>query len=140
MDIVCDACGYAGENTWRDGNCYCGMCGTALHSDATGPNQQPIHALCPICKNDQGNYMEDGKCYCVLCGTEFDYLAPTLYDDIDPGKELNAPERSGWENHRKELEKKKSHHLKWGVFFLIFFWPISIYHFYKVHQISQEMN
>ena len=39
-----------------------------------------------------------------------------------------------------ELEKQKNNKLIWGIVWLFLFWPVSIYHFCKMYQISQEIS
>ena len=39
-----------------------------------------------------------------------------------------------------ELEKKKKHYLTWAIIWVILWWPVSIYFFYKYSQVSKELD
>lgn len=141
MNKICKICGYQGENMWRDGKYYCATCGSEI--DVTVPTPSPVsntahtsnaaNAICPICKNADGNTMSDGKYHCAICGTTFDL----------PRQAYSYQPITGFSNNTArlaELEKEKSHRLGWGIFWLIFFWPVSIYHFVKLYEVSKEIS
>ena len=151
MNNVCKACGYAGENLWRDNNYYCASCGAKIEETqnlaavvASEPQVDaapiPVSAMCPICKNVKNNTAQNGKCNCALCGATFtpqsaaqqqSYAQPSNFSQAPI---LNKSER------QKVLEKQKNDNTILGFVCLFLFWPAAIYFFYKVYQITQELS
>lgn len=144
MNKTCTKCGYRGENVWRDGKYYCAICESEI--DVTQQDFQtngttsetPINATCPICRNATNNTLRSGKCHCALCGTDFD-LTQQAYRPEPNATVIGANTRYS-SAKRAELESEKNRRLMWGIVFLFFFWPVSIYHFYKMYQVSQEIS
>lgn len=144
MNKTCKVCGHTGENVWRDNKYYCAACGSEI--DVTQPDPPQVSASpdqnavilnipCPVCKNAANNTIKDGKCRCSLCGTTFN---PQVVSQ--PAYQNSAIQTTNPNNARiQELEKEKSSRLTWGIVFLFLFWPVSVYHFYKMYQISQEI-
>ncbi len=157
MNKKCNVCGFAGENVWRDGKYFCASCGSEI--DVTQPggypetqppvnpnpaaNRMPVSAVCPICKNSNNNYMQNGQCHCAMCGTTFAYQQynstpnPT-YNSYNGG--YNGGYNPYNSERRASLEKQKNNRLVWGIIWFFLFWPVSIYHFYKLYKITQELN
>ncbi len=146
MNKICKICGYAGENTWRDGKYYCASCGSEIdvtqtenaqssngQATNTSGNAVPIQVVCPICKNDKNNYLQNSQCHCSLCGSTF---SPNQSYGMG-GAAFGASVASA---RKAELEQKKSKRLKWGIVFLFLCWPVAIYHFYKLYEITQEIS
>ena len=150
MNKICTVCGHAGENVWRDGKYYCASCGAEI--DVTQPDPTPVtvNVPCPVCQNASGNTAENGRCRCALCGTTF---IPQINEGRNSGYTNNNTGYSGYNNggynsnkgysrdygRKAELEKEKSKRLMWGVIFLFLFWPVAVYHFYKLYEISNEL-
>lgn len=167
MKMKCITCGYEGEPTWRDQKYYCPFCNMEIPESQLTVEKEPdktytekvsapiVKATCPICRNSDGNTLEDGECKCSLCGTVFDIEAA----GADPGyssasgsfqstagdspearyfKQATAMSGSS-SNRRNALEEEKGKRLLWGCIFLVVFWPIAIYHFYKLYQITKEL-
>ena len=140
MNKKCTICGYSGENVWRDGKYYCATCGSEIdvtqkdnNANTASSEGMTVNAECPICKNDKNNILQDGKCRCSLCGTSFDYHQ-TVQSNCEPTNTFFTDAR------RAELEKQKNNKLIWGIVWLILCWPVSIYFFYKMYQLSQEIS
>ena len=141
MKKTCPICGFNGENMWRDGKYYCASCGSEI--EATQPDapaaaapqftETTINAICPVCKNASNNTFKDGKAHCSLCGTSFD-LVQTTYNPTPVNNYLANSARIA------ELEKSRSKKVGWGVVWLIFFWPVSIYFFYQAYQLNEEIK
>lgn len=148
MMKTCGTCHHTGEPTWRDGTYYCAMCGAVIDMTTPSPAQPPVStaaapvgtaivATCPICRNSSGNTLVGGRCRCALCGTTFDYAAPVM----QPQMNYQANVGYGQQNaYRAQLEKQKKHHLGWGIFWFFVFWPIAVYQFYKMWQVSEEIR
>lgn len=142
MNKQCQVCGFNGENVWRDGKYYCATCGSEIDVTQKDSNASvntaagvTINAVCPVCKNDQNITVQNGQCHCPLCGTTFDFRQAAMSNE--PAYNTFG----GYDSTRKaELEKQKNKNLKWGIVWLILFWPVSIYFFYKMYQISQEIS
>ena len=143
MKKICHICGHDGENVWRDGKYYCAFCGSQIDvtrqdSNTNGGDtaEVVVSAVCPICKNADNNTLKNGKCRCALCGTTFGLNQKT--------NETQASATSFDTDYkaarRAELEKQKNKKLVWGIVWLLLFWPVSIYFFYKVYQITQEQS
>lgn len=138
MQKICKICGHNGENVWKDGRYYCASCGSEIDITQQDSNtncdstETVIDAVCPVCKNDNNNTLRNGKCHCALCGILFDV-----------NQQINNPQHiigAYKTTRRAELEKQKNNRMVWGIVWLFLFWPISIYHFYKMYQISQEIS
>lgn len=143
MNKICKICGHNGENAWRDGKYYCASCGCEVDVTQYDSNikiessaEAVINAVCPICKNAKNNTLKNGKCHCVLCGTSFD-INQQVYN---PHSNITAQNTNYVEARRVELKKKMNNKLLWGIVWLFIFWPVSIYHFYKMYQIWQEIS
>lgn len=139
MIKTCNICHHTGELTWRDGKYYCAMCGSEIaETEPVAQTQRPAavnNATCPICKNRENNLFDGNKYRCGLCGTPFDlhqeFRVPTH----------NAPNgnRFNREQYAAELKKKKRKNIGLGILFVMIFWPISIYFFYKAYQTNKEL-
>ena len=110
-----------------------------VESFSSEPNY--INATCPICQNDNGNTLVDGQCRCSLCGTKFNI--PTYnnnnYSNNTYNNAYNNTSTADM-NKRRRLEEKRDSHLKWGIVFLIFFWPVGLYKLYQWYQVNQELK
>ncbi|MBE6632267.1 MAG: hypothetical protein E7623_06150 [Ruminococcaceae bacterium] len=161
MSKECKICGYSGPTVMRNGKCCCGACGTEVPVEpqvnfnssfsssntfsgggfSSGApqtpqaNDVPINATCPICKNSNGNTLKDGKAHCSLCGSSFDFAQP-VFDPM--GSYSSSPNFNA--KKIEELEREKSNKITWGIIFIILFWPIGVYNFYKAYKISQEIE
>ena len=141
MNKICKICGYNSENVWRDGKYYCASCGNEVdvtQADSNNYNisssssvEVAINVTCPICKNANNNTLRNGKCHCALCGSAF---------DITQQVNIAEPNADNIAGRREELEKQRNRKLIWGIVWLILFWPVSIYHFCKMYQISKEIS
>ena len=150
MNKVCSICGHAGENVWRDGKYYCAICGAEI--DVTGPSAPspapetayaggtvPVDVTCPICRNANNNVLQNGKCRCALCGTAFDM--PRQSYDYQSGSNYQYDYYgSSSVQRREELKKQRDKKVVWGIVWLLLFWPVGVYFFYKAYQLTQEMN
>ncbi len=143
MNKICKVCGHAGENTWRDGKYYCASCGSEIDitqaesaTSSQSINSVPIQAICPICKNANNNYFQNGQCHCSMCGSSFSMQQPHTHIN-NMGYNTN---HAAIEAKKAALEKQKNSKLIWGIIWLLIFWPVSIYYFYKMYQISQEIS
>jgi uncharacterized membrane protein YvbJ len=143
MNKICKICGHNGENIWRDGKYYCAACGSEVdgtrqdsNTNGSSSTETIINAVCPICKNANNNTLRDDKCHCALCGTLFDFNQQAY----NPQSDITAQNANYIATKREELEKKKNNKLVWGIVWLFLFWPVSIYHFCKMYQISQEIS
>ena len=152
MMKTCSVCQHTGEPTWRDGTYYCPMCGTVIDMTTPSPAQptppaQPtatapagvaVAATCPICRNDAGNMLINGRCRCALCGSMFDYAPPTYQQTYyqDSATAYSA----GYPSRRQMLVKRRNSYRNWGIFWIFFFWPASLYMFYKMMKISDEIQ
>ncbi len=143
MNKICKVCGHAGENVWRDGKYYCASCGSEIdvtQTENATSNQNGtavgIQAVCPICKNANNNYLQDGQCHCSMCGSTFNMQQSSM--NVNPmGYSSNNPMIAA---RKAELEKQKNNRMVWGIVFVFLFWPVAIYHFYKLYQITQEIS
>ncbi len=143
MNKTCKMCGHNGEVMWRDGKYYCRYCGSEIDVTQQDSNTNcsfsatsTINAVCPICKNANNNTFENGKYRCALCGTSFN----VSQQEYNSRSNINTQNDYYISTKRAELEKEKNNKLLWGIVFIFLFWPISIYHFYKMHQISTEIS
>lgn len=143
MNKICKVCGHNGENVWKDGKYFCASCGSEVdvtqqdsNTNGGSSTEVVINAVCPICKNANNNTLRDGKCHCALCGTSFDFNQQSYNTQSN----INAQNANYIAARRAELEKQKNNKMVWGIVWLFFFWPVSIYHFYKMYQISQEIS
>lgn len=142
MNKVCKICGHNGENVWRDGKYYCAACGSEVdvtqqdsNTNGGSSTEVVIDVVCPVCKNANNNTFRDGNCHCVLCGTSFGFNQQAY----NPQSNIPTPNANYMAARRAELEKKKHDRLVWGIVWLALCWPVAIYHFYKMKQISQEI-
>jgi hypothetical protein len=149
MIKTCGVCGHTAEPTWRDGTYYCAACGAVIDMTTPSPVQPPVQppmaasapqqviaSTCPICRNGIGNTLVNGRCRCAMCGTMFDYAAPVYQQ---PGYQQPMGGYA-YQQRRAELEQQRKRHIGWGIFWIIFFWPVAIYQFYKVWQVSEEIR
>ena len=144
MVKTCNVCHHVGEPTWRDGAYYCAICGAPIDMSTPSPVQPVvtdaaptvIAATCPICRNAAGNTLVNGRCRCALCGTMFDYQAPVYQQ---PGYQQPMGGYA-YQQRRAELEQQRKRHVGWGIFWIVFFWPVAIYQFYKMWQVSDELR
>lgn len=134
----CPVCSHVGELTWRDGKYYCAMCSSEVSE--TEPTVQayadtPVaNIACPICRNKDNNLFDGTKYRCALCGTSF---------DLQRKQEIEqkfSVDYSYGARKIEELEKKKDRTLITACVLVIFFWPASIYFFYKFAQIKKELD
>lgn len=142
MNKICKVCGHNGENVWRDGKYYCASCGSELDVTQQDSNTNEgrssevmINAVCPICKNANNNTLKNGRCHCALCGTSFD-----INQQAFTPPNATVPNNNDIAARRAELEKQKNSKLIWGIVWIFLCWPVSIYFFYKMYQISQEIS
>lgn len=138
MNKICKVCGHNGKNVWRENKYYCASCGSEIDVTQPDPPQNDviINIACPVCKNASNNTIKNGKCHCSLCGTEFN---PQTV--VQPTYNSNTQNVPAYNNaRRQQLEKEKNKRLVWGCVFLFLFWPVSVYHFYKMYQVSQEIS
>ena len=144
MNKTCKICGHTGENVWRENKYYCASCGNEIDVTQSEPqrNEVIINIACPICKNAKNNTIREGKCHCSLCGTEFDpqTVAQPAYNTYNTYNTTPQYAPAYNDARRHMLEEEKSKRLLWGCVFLVLFWPVSIYHFYKLYQASQELS
>jgi transposase len=140
MKKICPICGHDGEAVWRGGRYYCEICGSEIavsQQDRTAGDGTStavyVDAVCPVCTNGENNILKDGECRCSLCGTVIPIQTRVQFD-------FSAYSNSGYSAKREELEKKKKKRLIWGIVWLVLCWPVSIYHFYKMSQISEEIK
>ena len=139
MTKTCNVCHHTGELTWRDGKYYCAMCGSEVaETEPVAQTQRAStvnNATCPICKNRENNLFDGYKYRCGLCGTPFD-----LHQEFHVPTH-NAPNsnRFNREQYAAELKKKKNKNIGLGILFVMFFWPVSIYFFYKAYQTNKEL-
>lgn len=139
MIKTCNICHHTGELTWRDGKYYCAMCGSEIaETEPTVQTQRSStvnNATCPICKNRENNLFDGNKYRCSLCGTPFDmhqeFRVPT---HSAPSSSFNR------DQYAAELKKKKNRNMGLGVLFVILFWPVSIYFFYKAYEANKELK
>ncbi len=152
MEVKCKVCGASAEPTWRDGKYHCAYCDSIIEltqqdfstqaskqdtSKVTGAGDVKIQATCPICRNTENNVLRDGHCYCAMCGMKFDFSQPVYTPPPASSSQGSSPLYSA---RRDELEKEKNNRIMWGIIFIFLFWPVSVYHFYKVYQITQELS
>jgi len=153
MNKQCRVCGYIGENVWQNNRYYCAACGSEIDVTQPDPVPQPqftqqtaIQVVCPICKNAANNTLVNGQYRCALCGTMFDYTSPQTYAPVNNGYN---PGYNGYNPgyqyqntyaRRMELESKRNNKMIWGIVCLFLFWPLSIYFFYQMSQISKELK
>lgn len=140
MKKICPICGHDGEAVLRAGRYYCEICSTEIAVSQQGGSSNNnssisvcVEAVCPVCTNDENNILKDGKCICSLCGT----IIPSR-NEYQP--EFAMSSNFGYSAQREELEKKKKKRLIWGIVWLVICWPVAIYHFYKMNQISEEIK
>lgn len=148
MEKTCQICGHKGELTWRDNQYYCSCCGSIVEVTQQEPQSAPViqsrqtlgvQVVCPICKNDQNNYLQDGQFYCSMCGSAFNAQQSNVNPSV-PNTDYYVP-RSTMSNARREaLEKEKNDRLIWGIVWVFLFWPIAVYHFYKLYKVTQELK
>lgn len=143
MNKICKVCGHNGENVWRDGKYYCALCGSEIdvtqrdsNTNGAPSTEVAINVVCPICKNASNNTLRDGKCRCALCGTSFNVNQQAY----DPQSNMSALNVGCIAERRADLEKQKNNKMLWGIVWLFIFWPVSVYHFYKMYQISKEIS
>lgn len=143
MKKKCSVCGHEGEITWRDGSYYCAMCGSPIDVTQPGGTGQDnlneageimIDATCPVCQNTSGNTFRNGKCHCSMCGTTFHVVTASNNTQFDASNSSSLIAR------RAELEEEKKKRLHWGILFIFLFWPVAIYHFCKMAEISEEIS
>ena len=145
MNKTCSICGNVGEPEIKDGKYICKTCGCTIgavpaeEKKAEAPVSKASVTVnsveCPICKNKNGNTVKDGKCKCALCGTEFD---PQANDKGTAATAGNAAKDAA-AGTKEELEKERNKNIIIGAVFLLFFWPVSVYFFYKAYQISKNL-
>ncbi len=143
MNKICQICGHNGENVWRDGKYYCAACGSEIdvtkqdaNTNSTFSAETKINAVCPICKNANNNTLRNGNGHCALCGSTFSLnQQPESY-----GPDISMVGDSYKYAKISELEDQKSKKLFWGIVWLFLFWPVAVYQFYKVYEISQEIK
>lgn len=138
MIKTCHTCQHTGELTWRDGKYYCAMCGSEISEKQ--PEAQPQRAAtvnnvsCPICKNRENNLFDGTKYRCSLCGTPFDWRPE---EPVFTNRQQSSGSTFAYAQTLKEKKKK---HLTWGIVCVFFFWPASIYFFYKAYQLNKELE
>ena len=143
MNKKCEICGNVADPVLKNGEFCCSYCGNEVdvtrqdnHTDREACTEVVINVVCPICKNANNNTLRNGKCRCVLCGTLFDFNQQTS----NPQTNITVSNGNYIAARRAELEKQKNNKLIWGIVWLFLFWPVSIYHFCKMYQISQEIS
>lgn len=136
----CPVCNHTGELTWRDGKYHCAMCDHEVPESAPQilPRQNATadHAICPICKNKENNLFDGAKYRCALCGTSFD-----LHQEVKTSPYAQYSGINEKLSQRvQELKKQKDRNLLLGIVFVVLFWPVSIYFFYKFYQAGKELK
>ena len=68
----------------------------------------------------------------------FDYAPPTYQQTYyqDSATTYSA----GYPSRRQMLVKRRNSYRNWGIFWIFFFWPASLYMFYKMMKISDEIQ
>lgn len=145
MKKVCTICGHNGELVWRDGKYYCASCGCEIevtqqdvNTNAASADVVYVKAACPICKNAVNNTASGGKCHCSLCGSSFVVSGQSADDDYDDTED--SFESSQREARKIKLKQERDSKIVWAVVWLVLFWPVSIYYFWKIFQLSQEID
>ena len=145
MSMTCKVCGHTAPALEKDGKQVCAACGCEFEAAAAEPKAADQnkgatvnHLECPICKNKSNNVVKDGVAHCSLCGTEFDPKASAGVGTSSYAASGKTGAKSSAK--REALEKDKNKNIIIGVVFVICFWPVSIYFFYKAYQISKELE
>lgn len=88
----------------------------------------------------------DAARFCRECGTPLKNTSTTENSAEGtsfatyPQSNISVPNANYKASRRKELEKQKTNKMIWGIVWLFPFFPVSVYYFHKMYQISQEIS